>query len=62
MRWPRWLTPWRWDEPENGHEAAEAREEAERKLREAERRWPEVHHARNVFAAQVEHSLRRRHP
>jgi hypothetical protein len=52
----RWRWPWRREVPENGHDAAEAREEAAKALREAERRWPEV----NQFAAQVEAAFARR--
>lgn len=60
MRW-RW-PPWRREEPEDGHDAAQARKDAARKLREAEKRWPEVHRARNQFAAEVEAAMaRRRH-
>lgn len=59
----KWRWPWRrCTTPENGHDAAEARKDAAKKLREAEKRWPEIHRARNQFAAEVEAAMaRKRH-
>jgi hypothetical protein len=57
----RW--PWRRrldEEHGNGHAAKKAKADAEAALREAEKRWPEVHHAKNVFAAEVEQAWAKR--
>lgn len=62
MRWP-----WQRREPKPDPEAARAREDAERRLREVSRQWPEVHRAARTLAGvgdqlavAIEQSMRRR--
>jgi hypothetical protein len=59
MRWP-WRRCRDEEHPGNGHAAAKAKEEAAEALKAVEERWPEVHHASNIFADQVEDAFRRR--
>ena len=56
-----WRWPWsrkRTPEPDT-QEAEKARQSAGRRLREAQRRWPEVRRAGDVLASEVEDALRR---
>jgi hypothetical protein len=48
------------EDSDNGHAARKAKAEAEEAVRAAKERWPEVHHARNVFADQIESAIARR--
>lgn len=58
LRWP-WQWPWRKQHAQgNGHAAAAARAQSERKLREQQRRWPEIIAARDEFARLVEQAMR----
>ena len=59
MRWP-WRRCREEDHPGNGHAARKAKAEAQKNLKAAKERWPEVHHASNIFAAQVDEAFRRR--
>jgi hypothetical protein len=54
MKWP-WSSK---HKTRNGHEAQEARAEAEKRLRDQQRKWPEVIHARDELARIVERSMR----
>lgn len=60
----RWTWPWRrrHSEPRrlegNGHAAANAKADAERKLREAHRLWPDVLAARDELARLAEQAMR----
>lgn len=56
MRW-RW---WRQPSPDNGHAAAKAKADSQRRLRETNRDWPKVHRAADEFAALMESALKGR--
>jgi hypothetical protein len=60
VRWP-WRRR-RLDEEhrDSGRAARKAKADAEAALRAAEKRWPEVQHAKNVFAAEVEQAWAKR--
>lgn len=57
MRW-RW---WRRERPGNGEAARRAKVEAERKLREVRRDWPQVHRAHDQLAEWIDSALRGQH-
>lgn len=60
MRWPI-LTAWR-ERRQRAADLERQAAEAARAARRARAQWPEVHRARNQFAAEVEAALaRRRH-
>lgn len=54
MTW-RW---WRQPEHQNGETAKREAEEAERRLRETRRQWPEVKRAHDALASLIESALR----
>jgi hypothetical protein len=49
---------WRQRQAEDEEPAARARRDAERRLRETRRQWPQVNQARDQLAAIVEQALR----
>lgn len=54
MKWP-WRSK---HKAQNGQEAQEAKQEAEKRLKEQQRMWPDVLHARDELARIVERSMR----
>lgn len=54
-----WWRPWSWfRRPTNGHAAAAAEREAQRKLNEVKARWPEVYRATDNLSAAVTRAMR----